>query len=108
MSNNQAEKRSEQRKYFKVSDTGHVLEANLDGKEYQFKLLNICRGGAGILVKKDQAEALKSLIKGLSMKMNYVNPSGSLKINVEIRHTTVFKTGPYEGDYCVGFAMSVI
>lgn len=104
----QTDKRSEPRKCFDVSDTGHTLETVLEGKHYQFKLLNLCRGGAGILIQKNQEDALKTLKKGHSMKMNYINPAGSLEVNLEIRHVTLFTEGPYQGNYAVGFSMSVI
>ncbi|MBI9090078.1 MAG: hypothetical protein JEZ12_12755 [Desulfobacterium sp.] len=101
------DKRSEKRNCIGPSDTGHLLEVVISGREYQFKVLNICQGGVGMLVKADQDTVLETLTTGVVMKMNYINPKGSLEIKVEMRHVTRFKAGPYEGDYCVGFSMSI-
>ncbi len=101
------EKRSEKRNWIEPSDTGHLLEAVINGREYRFKVLNICRGGVGMLVKASQETALETLKTGVVMEMNYINPKGNLAIKVEMRHASRFKTGPYEGGYCVGFSMSI-
>ncbi len=101
------DKRSEKRNCIEPSDTGHLLEAVIGGREYRFKVLNTCRGGVGILVTADQDTVLEVLKTGVVMRMNYINPKGSLGIKAEMRHSTRFTTGPYEGDYCVGFSMSI-
>lgn len=101
------EKRSEKRNRIEPSDTGHRLEAVISGREYRFEVLNVCRGGVGMLVKASQDTVLETLKTGVVMEMNYINPKGSLAIKVEMRHATRFNAGPYEGDYCVGFSMSI-
>jgi len=101
------EQRSEERCRIEPSDTGHPLEAVINGREYRFKVLNICGGGIGMLVKASQDTVLETLKTGVVMEMSYLNPKGSLGIKVEMRHASRFKTGPYEGGYCVGFSMSI-
>ena len=101
------EKRSEKRNWIEPSDTGHLLEGVISGMEYRFKVLDVCRGGVGMLVKASQDKILETLKTGVVIKMNYINPKGSLGIKVEMRHASRFKTGPYEGGYCVGFSMSI-
>ncbi|MCP4118956.1 MAG: hypothetical protein GY737_26875 [Desulfobacteraceae bacterium] len=107
MGKKSAEKRSEERCPIEPSDTGHLLKAVISGREYRFKVLNICQGGIGMLVKASQDTVLATLQKGVVMKMNYINPKGTLEIKVEMRHATRFSNGPYEGDFCVGFSLSV-
>jgi hypothetical protein len=60
-----------------------------------------------MLVKASQETVLETLKTGVVMEMNYLNPKGNLGIKVEMRHASRFKSGPYEGDYCVGFSMSI-
>lgn len=107
MGKKSAEKRAEERCWIEPSDTGHLLEAVINGRDYRFKVLNVCQGGIGMLVKASEDGVLATLQKGVVMEMNYINPKGSLEIKVEMRHSTRFKKGPYEGDYCVGFSMSI-
>lgn len=101
------EKRSQERNPIEPTDTGHFLEAIIENRKYRFKVLNICRGGIGMLVTSSQAEVLKILKKGCVMEMDYINPKGCLGIKVEIRHISMFKEGLYKGDYSVGFSMSI-
>ncbi len=89
------------------SDTGHLLETLVQGRKYQFKVLNICRGGVGMLVPKAQKAVLSFLRPGSAMEMNYINPRGALGIKVEIRHVTRIAAGPFKDDYSVGFSMSI-
>ena len=107
MQNSSDNKRSQERTYFEPSDTGHLLDAAIGNKEYQFKVLDIGQGGIGMLVKADQTEVLKRLNPGNQLAMKYTNPKGSMEIHVEIRHITLIKNGPFEGDYSVGFSMSI-
>ncbi len=102
-----AEKRSEKRSYFEPSDTGNTLEAILNGKKYQFKILDTGLGGMGMLVMDEQAEVLKSLKLGAQMEMRYINPKASLSMNFEIRHITIIKSGTHKGHYKVGLSMSL-
>ena len=60
-----------------------------------------------MLVKASNNGVLKFLKPGSAMEMNYINPKGVLEIKVEIRHVTQLCSGPYRGDYCVGFSMSI-
>ncbi|MEA1966946.1 MAG: hypothetical protein U9N77_01815 [Thermodesulfobacteriota bacterium] len=101
------EKRLEKRACFEPSEMGHIIEATLDGKEYSFKILNICHGGIGMLVMDNQAEVLNLLKCGDQLEMNYINPKGSMAIKVEIRHISTIKAGAFKGHYSVGFSMSV-
>ena len=101
------EKRSKNRICTEPRDMGHLLEAVINGKNYQFKVLNICHGGIGMLVKASEAELFDTIKISSQMEMNYINPKGTLGIKVEIRHITIFTTDPYKGDYCVGFSMSI-
>ncbi len=101
------QKRACKRDVIEPSDTGHLLEAHIQGRKYQFKVLNICRGGIGMLVKASQQGVLAFLKPGSAMDMDYINPKGVLGIKVEIRHVTRFDADPYRGDYCVGFSMSI-
>lgn len=102
-----SQNRSAKRDFIKLSDTGHILETLFQGRKYQFKVLNISRGGIGMLVTKVQKEALVFLKPGFAMEMDYINPKGTLGIKVEIRHVTLLDTAPYTGEYCVGFSMSI-
>ena len=101
------QKRACKRQVIEPSDTGHLLEALIQGRKYQFKVLNVCRGGVGMLVNKAQKEVLPFLKPGSAMDMDYINPKGVLGIKVEIRHVTELDADPYRGDYCVGFSMSI-
>lgn len=101
------QKRTSTRSLIEPSDTGHLLEAFIQGRKYQFKVLNICRGGIGMLVIKAQKEVLPLLKSGSIMDMDYINPKGVLGIKVEFRHITPLISGPYKGGYCVGFSMSI-
>jgi hypothetical protein len=101
------EQRSDKRTCFEPSDTGHRLEAVLSGKSYTFTVLNICRGGIGMLIRKDQADALESLKPGTRISMDYSTPKGTLALTVETRHVTPITSGPFQGAVSVGFSMSV-
>ena len=107
MEDSWAEKRSEKRTHFEPSDTGHILEATLDGKDYQFKVLDKGLGGMAMLVMDSQTEVLKELRVGDQIPMKYSNPKGSLLVNIEIRHITAIKTGSFEGHYKFGLSMSL-
>ncbi len=102
-----AEKRSEKRSYFEVSDTGNILEAKLNGKKHQFKILDTGLGGMGMLVMEGQAEVLKNLKLGVQLEMTYIKPNASLLMNFEIRHISIIKTGAFKGHYKVGLSMSL-
>lgn len=60
-----------------------------------------------MLVKASEAEVFDTMKISTLMEMDYINPKGILGIKVEIRHITIFTTDPYNGDYCVGFSMSI-
>ena len=102
-----SQKRTGKRESIEPSDTGHILEILFKGRKYQFKVLNVSRGGIGMLVTKDQKDALIFLKPGSAMEMDYINPKGTLGIKVEVRHITLLETAPYTGEYCVGFSMSI-
>ena len=101
------EKRVEKRRCLEPSDTGQILEAELNGRRYRFKILNICNGGIGMLVNEEQTHILKGMKKGAKLEMNYINPKGSLAILVEIRHITLLTAGPHKGGHIVGFSITV-
>ena len=101
------EKRCQERNSIEPTDTGHYLESVIGNIKYRFKVLNICRGGVGMLVTSSQAEVLQSLKTGCVMEMDYINPKGCLGIKVEIRHITKLDKGIYKGEYTVGFSMSI-
>jgi hypothetical protein len=101
------EKRSENRTCFEPLETGHTLEGIIEGQSYTFTVLNICRGGIGILVRGDQAGVMENLQPGTRFRMNYVNPKGSLAVTVEIRHRSPISSGPFTGFHSVGFSLSV-
>ncbi|MDY0219710.1 MAG: hypothetical protein RBR67_01030 [Desulfobacterium sp.] len=105
--NQRPQTRIAKREPIEPSDTGHLLEVLFQGRKYQFKVLNVSRGGIGMLVTKDQKETLTFLKPGSAMEMDYINPKGSLGIKVEIRHVALLETAPYAGEYCVGFSMSI-
>lgn len=105
--NPRLQRRIAKRDSIEPSDTGHILETLFQGRKYQFKVLNVSRGGIGMLVTGDQKEALAFLKPGSAMEMDYINPKGTLGIKVEIRHVTLLETAPYAGEYCVGFSMSI-
>lgn len=99
--------RSEPRTCFEPRDTGYLLTATIAGQEYTFSVLNICHGGIGILVRENQRQVLASFIPGTRMRMDYINPKGSLTVTVEIRHVTQVLSGDLKGLHTVGFSMSV-
>lgn len=101
------EKRSEKRTRFEPSDTGHILEAKLKGKDYQFKVLDKGLGGMGMLVMDSQTEVLRELGVGDQIRMKYSNPKGSLMVNIEIRHVTPITAGTFKGHYKFGLSMSI-
>lgn len=101
------EKRSEKRTHFEPADTGHVLTTTLNGKDYEFKVLDKGLGGMGMLVMNSQTEVLKELRVGDQILMKYSNPKGSLFVNIEIRHMTTIKTGAFKGHYKFGLSMSL-
>jgi hypothetical protein len=107
MQHSSEDKRSQKRTYFEPSDMGHLLEATIGGKKYQFKVLNIGQGGIGMLVKGHQTEVLRRLNPGGQLAMRYTNPKGSMEVKVEIRHITPIQKGAFEGHYSIGFSMSI-
>ncbi len=102
-----SEKRSEKRTRFEASDTGHILETTLRGKDYRFKVLDKGLGGMGMLVLDSQPEVLKELRVGDQIGMTYSNPKGSILVNIEIRHITFIRKGPLKGHYKFGLSMSL-
>ncbi|MFH1154491.1 MAG: hypothetical protein V1793_11815 [Pseudomonadota bacterium] len=101
------DQRSEQRTCFEPTDTGYRLESTIAGRAYTFNVLNVCRGGIGMLVREDQHEVLPLLVPGAEMRMDYINPKGRLTLTVLIRHITRIDSGEYKGLHTVGFSMSV-
>ena len=88
-------------------DTGHFIKATLGGNPYTFRVINISRGGIGMLIREHQHDALDYFIPGNTLRMDYINPKGCLTVTVEVRHVTRVESGDLDGLHIVGFSISV-
>ena len=104
--NHKKERRSENRK---IIDQFFCVEIDL-GRPlpiYQFKLRNISKHGACVLVK-EASSILKSLKIGQKLKLKYWSAEnlGTTKtIQVQIKHITKQDDGPFKGHFFVGFSI---
>jgi len=90
-----------------ASDGGHRVEVEIDGHPYCFKVLNISQGGIGMLVMQTQSEVLPLLQGKSRIQMVHITPKGRMEIMAVLRHTSIIGSGEFEGNYVVGFSITI-